>query len=97
MMKTFCPHEGGITHDDDSVFLNILAIDGIRFRVICPPFRTVFQVFFVSTYTPRNKTHIPWLSSPNQGKIKNQKTNENPPSTFKSSVRDTKSKSRGGD
>lgn len=93
MMKTpFCPHEGGITHGDDSVFLNILAIDGIHFSVIRPPFRTVFQVFFASTYTPRNKTHT--LAEITQSRQnKKQKTKPKPPSTFKRSVRDTKSKS----
>lgn len=86
MIKThICPHEGDIPYNDDSVFLNILAIDGIHSSVIHPPFRTLlgFPSFLYVNFAPRNKTHIPWLRSPNQVKTKNKKQTETPRTLLK--------------
>lgn len=56
-----CTQDGDIPHDDDSVFLNILASDGIHSSVTYPPFRTLlaFPTFLYVNVAPRNKTHIP--------------------------------------
>lgn len=73
----FCPHKGDIPQDDDSVFLNILAVDGIHSSVILPPFRTLsgFPGFLYVNFAPRNKTHIPWpITQPRE----NRKTKNKP-------------------
>lgn len=92
--KVTCTQDGDIPHNDDSVFLNILASDGIHPSVIYPPFRTLlgFPTFLYVNVAPRNNTHIPWLRSPNQSKEKKTTKKQLPQNTFKRFVRYTKSK-----
>ena len=95
MMKThFCPHEGGITHDDDSVFLNTLAIDGTHFSVIHLAFRTVlgFPSFLYVNLHPQKCTYtVAQVTQSRQNKKTRKQTKT--PKTFKTFVLNGESKS----